>query len=134
MALRIGCAAVVLGLAGCSNDREFDPEALVAELNAAGAGLELGEPLESTEEETEVRVLQLASAEGDVPRPGSDDHGSGAVVTLGSSVEAEAEFLRCEQAPSFVCFRVANAVLRFAEISPPEQARIANAVQALASD
>jgi hypothetical protein len=138
--------AVVLSialLAGCGEEeRRFDAESVIAELNAGGAGLELGEPLTVTEEDVEVRSVELIEAEaepGAEPSDGDEDehghaHGAAAVVILADSEKGLAEFQRCETAPAFICFRAANAVLRFTEITPEEQARISAAFVSLQSE
>jgi hypothetical protein len=128
---------VLLALAGCSSERTFDSETVVAELNDAGAGLVLGEPLPSTEESVEVTVINLApggaSGAGSQPADGPGET-AGAVVILVDAEAAEAEFVRCEQAVSFVCFRAANAVLRFTGLGPAAQQRMTSAVLAIEKD
>ena len=115
--------AVGAGLwaAGCSSERQFDARGLVAELNAAGAGLELGAALPDATEELDLTFVGFIDS----------DPGSGAVAILDDADAARAEFSRCESATSFVCFRAANAVLRFAEIDRAEQARLSAALTAL---
>jgi hypothetical protein len=114
----------LLALAGCSDERSFDAETLVAELNDAGAGLVLGKALPSTEESVEVRVVDFATGSGS----------AGAVVILADADAAQAEFVRCEGATAFVCFRAANAVLRFSELDPAGQRRMTSAVLAIEND
>jgi hypothetical protein len=60
-----------------------------------------------------------------------DAHGSGVVLILDGTDAARQEYARCESAISFICFRAANAVLRFSSITPAEQRRITAAVAAL---
>jgi len=117
----------VLALAGCSDERSFDAETVVAELNDAGAGLVLGESLPSTEESIEVRVVDFAAG-------GSSGGDAGAVVILADADAAQAEFVRCKQAEAFVCFRAANTVLRFTGLDPAGQQRMTGAVLAIESD
>lgn len=120
-------AAGLLLLAACgSGERDFDAATLIAELNGAGAGLELGPPLESGGSGTEVTVVTLS----DAGRSGATQT-SGAIVILGDAAEAEAEFDRCESALSFVCFRAANAVLRFTGISAEQEQRISAALTSI---
>lgn len=119
------CAALLLGACG-SGERRFDAEGFVAELNGAGAGLELGEPLESGAADAEVRVVGFESA-----GRRSSQQSSGAVVVLEDAEAARTEFERCESAISFVCFRAANVVLRFAGISAVEQRRLSAALTEL---
>jgi hypothetical protein len=122
-------AGAALAVAGCgSGEREFDAETAIAELNEAGAGLVLGEPLATTIAGTEVRVISFAGDAGPVD---GDGPGSGAVVILEDVAAAQAEFRRCESAVSFVCFRAANVVLRFAGIGASERERITAALRDL---
>jgi len=116
----------LLALVGCSDERSFDAETLLAELNDAGAGLVLGETLPSTEESVEVRVVDFAT--------GAGGGSTGAVVILADADAAQASFARCEQATAFVCFRAANAVLRFSELDPAGQRRMTGAVLAIEND
>lgn len=125
LALAVG---LVLPVAGCgSGERDFDAAGVVEELNQAGAGLELGEALPSTDD---VEVTTLGFTEAGAGEIGHE-HGAGAVVILDDAEAARAEFARCESAISFICFRAANAVLRFSEISAAEQERIATALRSL---
>ncbi len=126
--LRLASASLLglLALAGCSDERSFDAETLVAELNDAGAGLVLGKALPSTEESVEVRVVDFAA--------GGGGGSAGAVVVLDDADAAQAEFVRCEGAPAFVCFRAANTVLRFSELDPAGQQRMTSAVLAIEND
>lgn len=125
-------AALLAGAAlaaGCG-EKDYDAEGLVAELNAAGAGLVLGQPLSSTEGSS-VTAIDLAEGGGGT---GGAEHTEGAIVVLDDSEAASQEFARCEGAVDFVCFRAANAVLRFSGITPEEQARITGAVSSLETD
>jgi hypothetical protein len=130
---RAGVAAALLGgalaLAGCgSGEREFDAETVISELNEAGAGLALGQALPAGTEGTEVTVI---SFDGD-SEPSDEDHGgSGAVVILDDAEIAQTEFRRCETAVTFLCFRAANAVLRFDDISAPEREQVTGALRRL---
>lgn len=122
------------GLAAGCGERDFDAPDLVDELNAAGAGLELGEEISATEGTT-VTTVNFAEAEGEEPHAGGDhEHTEGAVVVLDDAEAASAEFTRCESAVDFICFRAANAVLRFAGITPEEQARMTAAVSSLETE
>jgi hypothetical protein len=121
-------ALVVAALASGCGEEQFDAAGLVDRLNAAGAQLQLGEPLSSTEGTT-VTAINFAEAGGE-PVAG-DEHTEGAVVVLDDAEAASAEFTRCESAVDFVCFRAANAVLRFSGITPDEQARLTEAVSSL---
>lgn len=122
----IALAGSLLALS-CGGERSFDAEELVAELDAAGAELELGETLPNDQEGTEVRVISL---------PGSgqgEEATAGTVVILSGADTAAAEFQRCQSAVSFVCFRAANAVLRFTNIRPEQEARVSAALEMIAT-
>jgi hypothetical protein len=141
-------ALIALLPAACgSGERRFDAESAVAELNRAGAGLELGAALSSTEEGVEVRSVDFVEesehpeedehSDGDEHVAEEDGHahdGAGAVVILDDATSAEAEFERCGTTVSFICFRVANAVLRFTELDEAERARLTAAVSALQTE
>ncbi len=118
-----------LALTGCgSSEREFDAETVISELNEAGAGLALGAALPAGTEGTKVTVI---SFDGD-SKPSDDGHGgSGAVVILDDADIAQTEFRRCEAAVTFICFRAANAVLRFDDISAPEREQVTAALRRL---
>lgn len=112
-------------LAGCGGgERTFAPQEFVDAVNAEGAELTLGDVLTTNEEGVEIREVTFA---GDVP-------GSGTLLTLADSAEAIAELERCESSISLVCFRAANAVLRFEDVLPEDQVRITAAVEALATE
>jgi hypothetical protein len=139
----VAVALVAALLAGCGGERSFDAESVVEELNAAGAGLELGGTLTTTEDGTEVRILSLSEPTGgdgdhaEEPESAEEhghDHGAGALTILDDSERGVEEYERCETAPAFVCFRAANAVLRFTAMTPEEQARISSAVAALETE
>jgi len=123
--------ATALLISSCGGERSFDAEEAVAELNTAGASLALGDPLTSSETVGEVTTVTFTGGEGPID---GDAHGAGAIVILDDTETARAEFARCESAVSFVCFRAANAVLRFSQISPSEQTQISAALQALESE
>jgi hypothetical protein len=125
---RVGLAALVCAtLAGCG-EREFDDQELIEELNAAGAGLVLGEPLPVT---TDGVAVTTVSFEEPADAAAGDVHGAGALAVMDDEEAASAEFARCESAVDFTCFRAANAVLRFAGITPDERARLTAAMQSL---
>lgn len=128
-ALACGIAAVLL-LAGCSSERNFDAAGVIAELEETGTYLELGEPFQSSDESAEVHSVSFVSGAG--PLDG-DAHGSGAVVVLGDREAAESEFARCDSALSFVCFRIANVVLRFSNISTAEERGITESLRQIAN-
>ena len=136
-AARAGCAALALTIAAalpiaCGGERDFDAQTLVSELNDAGAGLTLGPPLDSgAASEAEVTVLGFS----DAGEPGSGtSQGSGAIVILDDADQARSEFERCEAAVSFVCFRAANVVLRFAGMDTAQRGRVSAALTDLQTD
>ncbi len=119
-------------IAGCGGgEHQFDADSVVADLNAAGAGLTLGEALPATGEGVDVRVVTFGSAPG---VPAGAELGAGAVVIVDDVPAAQDEFERCQAAVDFTCYRAANAVLRFTAMTQDEQARVTTAVQALEND
>lgn len=122
-------AALASGLIACG-ERNFDAPDAVAALNDAGADLALGEPLPDVAEGTEVTTLSFANEEPVAP---GAEGSAGAIVILDGTEQARAEFERCESAVSFVCYRLANAVLRFSDISPLRQQQLAVALGSVQS-
>ena len=119
-----------LALSGCG-EKTYSPEEVVTELNAAGAGLVIGQPLTGgTEQDAEIVTVTFAE-EGEPEAGVIDAHGAGAIVVVENAELAGQEFDRCEKAVDFTCFRVANAVLRFTGISPDEQAELTAAIRSL---
>jgi hypothetical protein len=130
------------GLGACGGERDFDAPTLVEELNEAGAGLELGEPLSSGEGAPDVQAIRFEEdgGEHDDDHDGENandeesegdhghEHGGGSVVILDGPDAARNEFARCQGAVSLTCFRAANAVLRFEGLEPEEQARLEHAL------
>lgn len=125
---------LALSLAACGGERTFSAQSLIDEVNAEGAGLELGDVIATTPDGLDVHQVRLAapaeSPTGKVTAP----EGDGALVVLDDAGAAEDELARCESAPAFTCFRAANAVLRFENLFPEEQARISTAFQAIATE
>ena len=135
----------VLALIACGGEGErvFSLDEFVDEVNAEGAGLEVGTVITTSESGVEIHEVALS---GETPSPtgsvrdagdGGDpgnDHGAGAILVLDDEEQATSELERCESAPAFTCFRAANVVLRFEESFPEEQARGSVALQALATD
>jgi hypothetical protein len=120
----LGCAALI----GCG-ERQFDEQELVEELNAAGAGLVLGEPLPSTSDDVTVTTVEFDEAHEE--EEAGHSHGGGAVAIVENEEAAVAEFERCQSAIDFTCFRVGNAVLRFVGITPEEQTALTSAMRSL---
>jgi hypothetical protein len=126
--LLAAAGALLLAAAPGCGEREFEDAELVEELNAAGAGLQLGEPLPVGTDDIEVRSIAFehTSLTGD-----SHTHASGAISILPDSEAALSEFERCEGTVDFTCFRVANAVLRFTGLEPADHARLTEALRSL---
>ena len=132
-------AATALLAGGCGGERTFEAGEFVEAANAEGAGLVLGEPLTSSQDELE--LFQVSFAEGEEEHaeeehsPTEHHHSSGTLALAADADAAEAEFRRCEGAVSLSCYRAANAVLYF-EAAPdePEVARVDAAIRDLASD
>ncbi len=115
-------------LAGCG-EKTFDAQGVVDALNAKGAGLTLGDSLPDTSEGSEVRVVTFAGGSGTAD---TVELGAGALVVLADSDTARGEFSRCQSAGEFVCFRAANTVLRFSQITSAEQSRLSAALEGIA--
>jgi hypothetical protein len=127
-------AAIGLALAACgSGDRSFSAEEFVEEANSHGAGIELGAPLETTEPGAELYALTLEEKgeEGDEPELGHE-HGGGSLKVAADGEAAEAEYARCEEAATLLCYRAANVVVIIQPDAQPESlARVAAAFRAL---
>jgi hypothetical protein len=135
------CVALLAGsLAACGDEATFTAEELVAEVNARGAQVRLGERLTTSQEGVELYALRLAGAgaapgvpSGDAGSAPVDVHGGGTLTITENDDAALAEYERCESAVSLVCYRAANAVLIFEGAVPNQDlARIEAAVQAMA--
>lgn len=139
MAPRLALAALACAgglLIGCGGERTFDAEEFVEAINEQGAFVTLGPVLTTSLDGVEIRSVALTevSASPTQPAPVGEEGGSGAVLVMQSAEEAEVELARCESALSLACFRAANVVLRFEDLPPTEQARIAGALQAIATE
>jgi hypothetical protein len=131
-------ALAVAGLAACG-ERSFEAEEFVDEANSHGAGLELGEPLTTTEPESEVYALRLAEPAVEQGEEfGVVDehaHGGGSLTVTEDEDGALEEYRRCESAASLLCYRAANVVVVFEESLPPEdRSRLDAALRSLASE
>jgi len=118
---------------GCGGERTFTADDFVAEVNAEGAEIELGDVITTNQEGVEVRAIQLGSTGLSPTGAAAEPGATGAMLVLGDAGAAEDELDRCESAPAFTCFRAANVVLRFEDIFPEEQQRLSEAFQAIAS-
>lgn len=127
--------ALVLA-AGCGSEPTFSAESFVEEANARGAELSLGTPLETARDDgTELRTVELAEEGAGAQSEAAHAHGAGTLTIMPDPSAAAAEFDRCQQAASLICFRAANAVLFFEDaLEPEEQARIATALRRMAEE
>jgi hypothetical protein len=133
---------LVGGLAACGDETTFTADELVAEVNANGAGVRLGEQLTTSQEDLELYALRLAGggaapgvAPGDAGSAPVDVHGGGTLTIADDADAALDEYERCEGAASLICFRAANAVLIFEGAVPNQDlARIESAVSAMAEE
>lgn len=131
MRRRAASAAILLLAlaAGCgAGERTFTPEEFVEAINSEGAGIALGSSLTTTETGVDVRTLAFTELSAS---DGGDTHGGGTLVAVADVDTAREEFARCSQAPSLICFRAANVVLRFEGLQPADEARLASALEAM---
>lgn len=132
-------AALGLGvvlLAACG-EREFDAAEFVAEANERGAGIELGEPLLSAREGTEVYGFDLEpqGTAGAEDHGGGHEHAGGSLIVTADADAGRAELERCQGAVTLACYRAANVVLAVeGEPGSPELAGLDAAIRALASE
>jgi hypothetical protein len=125
-------------LAACGDERQFDAQELVVEINEHGAGIQLGEPLTTAQEDLELYAVRLAGAKPPGPAttegtPPADVHAAGTLTITDGDDAGLAEYERCEGAASLICFRAANAVLIFEDTVPNQDlARIEAAIGAMA--
>jgi hypothetical protein len=126
---------VVVGVltTGCgSGERTFDTEDFVEEINARGAQLELGPVLTTRSDGVEIHVLDFSGDSSD-SQLHSPETGSATMLVMDDSAAAQAEFARCDSSATLTCFRAANVVLRFKEMSAADRARIFGAVEGIAT-
>jgi hypothetical protein len=128
-------AALILSaivIAGCgSQERVFTPVDFLDTINATGADLSLGPVLTTTSEGVDVYVLKYSADATTDPKLSSGDEGAATMIALDNSDQARSEFTRCQAAPLLTCFRAANVVLRFEDMSAAEMTRIVGALQAI---
>jgi len=131
-------AVIGLGLvAGCGGEQEFDGREFVDRANQSGAGIVLGEPLVSARDDVEVYELEFTDGSatgGDGDAEHGHEDGGGSMAVAADAGAAKAEYQRCEEAVSLVCYRAANVTLFLEALDPAEQARIDRAIRDLASD
>jgi len=130
-------SAAAIAAAGCGSGATFTAEEVVAAANEHGAQLELGEPLPAGEGGMETHGLGFAdAAEGneDAAEDHDDVHAGGSLVIAPDDEAALAQYHRCEQAASLICFRAANAVLFFEDTAPrADLERLEGAIRAMGS-
>ena len=128
--------SALVAIAACGSERTFSADAFVEEANSHGAGLTLGAQLETARGEgTELHTVELEEPAAEPRARAAHAHAGGTLTIMPDSAAAAAEFDRCEQAASLICFRAANAVLFFEDaLEPEQQARIATALRAMAAE
>ena len=100
-------------LAACGDEGTFTAESFVAEVNAQGVELRLGEALVTEEEDKELYAIELEP----VGRPGTDSQGdephAGGSLSVYESDEGDPddELRTCEEAADLLCYRAANVVV-----------------------
>jgi hypothetical protein len=145
----LGLAALLAGLASCG-ERSFEAEEFVEEVNANGGALELGEPLPSTEPDTDVYALrpaegaspavaeeERAAEEHTAEEPAVEEHGhehvgGGSLTVVEDAEAALAKYRTCERAVTLICYRAANVVMTFEGLTTEQRSRLDSAVRALA--
>ena len=135
----VGLLAAV-ALAACGEEQTFTAQEMVEEVNEHGAGIRLGEPLTTSQENLELYGIRLSGAPAAPSTPGTDQasppvdvHAAGSLTITEGDDEAVVEYERCESAASLVCFRAANAVLILEDTVPNQDlARIEAAISAMA--
>lgn len=132
-ALAAGSVLATLVVTACG-EHSFEAEEFVDEANASGAGIELGEPLTTTESDTEVYALRIVAEHAEAT-DGEHAHGGGGSLTVTEDSDAAlARYEQCEAAATLLCYRVANVVLIVEDaLSPEDRSRLDAAVSSLAS-
>jgi hypothetical protein len=100
-------AALVLG--ACGEEKMFDAQEFVEDVNAEGAKLELGEPLISSVEGQEVYAIELEPLT-DLPgeaRP----HSEGSLSVFDETSTADDEMEACRASADLLCYQASNAVV-----------------------
>ncbi|UJA21207.1 hypothetical protein HJD18_13935 [Thermoleophilia bacterium SCSIO 60948] len=105
-------------------------DAFVAVANEAGAGIELGPRLASSEAETEIHTVGFTDAVGaDSIAPGSDlAHGAASLIVSPSAEAAGEQYERCDTAITIRCYLTANVVLLVDSPTADEVARLDTAL------
>lgn len=138
-----GAAALCLltgSLSGCGEERQtFTASEIVAELNREGAGIELGERLQSGAADVRTFGLELAGAgsESDDEHTESEHvHSGGSLAEFTDADAAERELANCRRAAvasgDIYCFLAANTLIIVGgEVSRPQLTALTAAVLAL---
>ncbi len=129
-------SALALAIAtGCGGERTLDAQEFVEAANNAGAGILLGPALNSVRDDIELYELRFPgnSATGG-GRGVEDEHGGGSIAVAADADAATAEFARCEEAVTLICYRAANVAVLLEGVDISEQARIDAAIRKLASE
>ena len=102
-------AVIALAVAGCGEERKFDAQSFVEEVNAEGVKLELGEPLIATQEGEEVYAVELEPL---TDLPGEEHgHAGGSVSVFDENSAAEEDLENCRNSADLLCYRAANVVV-----------------------
>jgi hypothetical protein len=115
--------------------------------NENGAGIELGEPLYSTEGEVYALTLEEeageehaaedekhAAEEEHAAEEHGHEHGGGSLNVADSEEQALAEYEQCEAAATLLCYRAANIAVVFEGLSTEERARLDAAFRAIEAE
>jgi hypothetical protein len=102
-------AAFALALGGCGEDKKFDAQGFVEDVNAEGVKLQLGEPLITSDEGQEVYAIELEPLTDlpDEARP----HSEGSLSVFDEDSAAEAEIETCRASADLLCYRASNVVV-----------------------
>jgi hypothetical protein len=124
---------VLIGLAGCTEERTFSAEEFVEEVNAEGVEMHLGEELSTDEADAELRAVELEPLLGapEVPGEAEHAHAGGSLAVYEDTAAAEDRHGECEGAADLLCYRAANVVV-ILERGGIEAQRLGVAMQRLA--
>jgi hypothetical protein len=129
-------ALVLGGSTACGGERTFDADEFVETANREGAGLALGEPLQTDQADVDAVFALEFGHTGEVGREdeADDDHQHGGASLIVGTDEAAAlvAYDNCEASVTLVCFRAANvAVVYSGDESGEEVQRLRAALVAL---
>lgn len=127
-----------MSIAACggSEERVFDAQELVTEIDEQGAGVALGPVMTTTPDGAEVYAITFTEQSEGVGAPIEQTPtgaGGGTMLIAADTDAARDEFERCEQTGSLTCFRAANAILRFEQLEGADQARLSTALESIAT-